>query len=165
MESSTKQCSLYCVPFPQPLPETAEAKKYGGAHMTLFPSQKIHANFDLNAVMSRFAMTSTPWNLKLPGITTSIVEAKSKNLVLLMVHNANTINALRKFMEKPENGGWVKPWSSNHTTLGEINPHDQYKPEQITSIDTWYVQLVNHTGEHWPTSQRVQLYVAQGLHN
>lgn len=157
--------SLFCVPAVQPTPETAEAKKYGGAHMTLFPSQLMPKNYSIVNAMNGFAMNQTQWNLGLPGITTKVKNATSKNLVLMMIYGASTINTLRTYLQTSAGGGWTKPWSSNHVTLGTIDPDDQYTPSDFTKQPLWYIQLVRNPGHHWDPSERVALYVAQGHNN
>lgn len=163
--SNMAHFSLFCVPAVQPTPETAEAKKYGGAHMTLFPDQLMPKNYSIVNAMQGFSMTQTQWNLTLPGITTKVKNASSKNLVLMMVYGASTINTLRTYLQTSAGGNWTKPWSSNHVTLGTIDPDDQYVPSDFTSQPLWYVQLVRNPGHHWDPNERVVLYVASGHQN
>ncbi|HSW76983.1 MAG TPA: hypothetical protein VLG50_08045 [Candidatus Saccharimonadales bacterium] len=160
----TTKYSLYCVPAIQP-PLNKEAKKYGGYHMTLFPSQSMPSNYSIVNAMQGFRMNNTQWNLQLPGITTKVKQAKSKNLVIMMVYGASTINTLKNYLQTSAGGSWTKPWGSNHVTLGTIDPPDQAKPEDFTSQTTWYVQLVRNPGHHWLPNERVLLYIAQGKNN
>lgn len=164
-DTSTAKFSLFCVPAIQP-PLTHEAKKYGGFHMTLFPSQNMPVNYSIVRAMQGFAInTNQQWNLMLPGITTKVKQVTSKNLVLMMVYGAQTINTLRTYLQTSAGGSWTKPWGSNHVTLGSIDPPDQAKPEDFTHQTTWYVQLVRNPGHHWLPNERVLLYIAQGRHN
>src|SRR4029079_6678407 len=117
--ASTTKFSLYCVPEIQP-PLTREAKKYGGAHCTLFPSQYMPSNYSIVEVMKNFRMSNTPWNLMLPGITTKIKEAKSKNLLIMMIYGAQTITTLKNFLQTATGGSWKNPWGSFHLTLGNL---------------------------------------------
>ncbi len=160
-DASSTKYSLYCVPAVQP-PLTKEARKYKGYHCTLFPSQKLPNNFNLNEAMENFKTNNTQWNLTLPGITTKVKDAKSKNLAIMMIYGATTLNTLRTYMQTL---GWVRPWGSNHLSLGTLDPHDQGDPDDFTHQSTWYVQLVRNPGHHWLPDQRVLLYVAEGKHN
>ncbi len=161
IESTEARYSLYVVPAIQPS-LTREAKKYSGYHITIYPSQSLPEGFDLHEAMQEFKMTNQQWNLTLPGITTKVKEAKSKNLVLMMINNAKTLDSLKKFMGTK---GWQRPWGAPHLTLGNISPPDQAKPEDFIHQTTFYVQLVRSPNHHWDKDQRVILNVGQGLHN
>jgi hypothetical protein len=165
LNESTIRMAILIIPATQP-PLNAEARKHIGFHITGFPSQPMPADYNLVEVMKGFNTSDTNWNLKRPGIKTAVKQAKSKNLVLMMIYNANTINKLRDYLMTK---GWSNPWKTTHVTLGYIDPPDAADPQFFIDQPYWSVQLVINSGpvagRGWPKNQRVLLKVASRENN
>ena len=155
--------SLFLVPGIQPK-STHESRKYGGFHITLFPSQLRPENYSIVDAMRNFKTTNEPWNLMRPSIKISYKDAKSKNLKLMYTLGGQTIEKLKKYLQSNNTGQapWIRPWGPAHLTLGNLNPKDQADPADFLHQDTWYVQLVRKDGKNrgWPKNERVRLFSA-----
>jgi hypothetical protein len=164
LASGMAKFSLYLVPEIQPK-LTKEARKYGGFHITLFPSQTKPANYSIVKAMQDFKMSNEPWNLMRPNIHISFKNVPSKNLRLMHTLGGQTINKLKKFLQTNASGQahWNRPWGPAHLTLGTLKPHDQADPADFTHQTTWYVQLVLKSGKNkgWLRNERVQLFAAR----
>lgn len=163
--NNTLRMAVLVTPATQP-PLNPEARKHIGFHITSFPSQDMPANYDLVEVMKGFNTTNINWNLTRPGITTKLKKATSKNLLLMMIYGATTLDDLKKYLVTK---GWKNPWMSNHVTLGYLDPLDVADPKFFINQQSWYVQLVINSGpanqRGWPASQRILLNVAAGKNN
>jgi hypothetical protein len=157
----TLRMAILITPAHQP-PLNAEARKHIGFHITGFPSQDMPSDYNLVEVMKGFQTTNDNWNLMNKGITTSIKKAVSKNLVLMMIYGATTLNKLRTYLMTK---GWTRPWITNHISLGYIDPPDAADPNFFKIQKQWFVQLVINSGppsgRGWPANQRVLLNIAQ----
>jgi hypothetical protein len=155
--------SLFLVPGIQPK-STHESRKYGGFHITLFPSQLRPENYSIVEAMRNFKTTNEPWNLMRPSSKISFKDAKSKNLKLMYTGGGQTIEKLKKYLQTNNTGQapWIRPWGAAHLTLGTLSPKDQANPEDFLHQDVWYVQLVRKDGKNrgWPKNERVRLFSA-----